>query len=124
MCHLTTLSTLKPGRNPESTLVVVEGGSASGDDGLVPEVVTGVAGNGGGGGGGLTPEIKTDVAGGGSGGSGGLVPEVVTQISGGGTGRNDPLPTPDPSETHYDPSQDEVVTNNIDVGEVTNTIDP
>ncbi len=60
--------------------------------------------------GGLKPEIKTDVAKG----DGGLKQEVKNYVAGDGTEMNDPLPTPDFSETHYDPSQDEVITHNID----------
>ena len=91
----------------------------NGDDGLEPEINTG---NGGNGDDGLTPEINT--GNGGSNGDGGLEPEVKTYHAGDGTEQNDPLPTSSGNETHYNPSQEQVVTNNIDVGEVTNIIDP
>lgn len=56
-----------------------------------------------------------------SNGNEGLSPEVKTHVAGDGTLKNDPLPEPDLSETHYDPSQDEVITHNID--EAPNGID-
>ncbi|MDD4877617.1 MAG: hypothetical protein PHO02_01115 [Candidatus Nanoarchaeia archaeon] len=73
--------------------IVVETGPASGD-------------------GGLRTEIRTDVAGG-SGGDNGLTREVKTDVAE-GTIMDEPLPEPDLTQTHYDPSQDEVITNNID----------
>ncbi len=94
------------------------GDGNSGDGGLEPEVVTG---SGGSGDDGFQTEVVT-----GSGGSGddGFQTEVKTYSPGDGTEQNDPLSTSSGSETHYDPSLDQVVTNNIDVGEVTNIIDP
>ena len=76
--------------------VVIEGGAASGYDGLEWEVEGDVAGD--------------------SGGDDGLEREVKTYSEGDGTGKNEIVEDGEASggEAYYDPTNDEVVTNNID----------
>ena len=90
--------------NNEISNWVVENDIADGDNGLVPFVKMDVAGEN-------TVENKNIVG-----------VEIKTYSPGDGTDDNN-LPEPDLSEKHYDPSKDEIITNNIDEGEVTNNID-
>ncbi|MFH1066251.1 MAG: hypothetical protein V1734_07110 [Nanoarchaeota archaeon] len=86
------------------TLVVVKG-KGTGDEGLKPEVKTGVAG--------------------GSGGDDGLMPEVKTNVAGDGTTRNEPLPVPDLTRINPDlVTPPEVIRNVIDNPGVEVTPDP
>jgi len=68
---------------------------------------------------GLTWEVKNEIAQGDE----GLKPEVKTYVAGDGTLLDEPLPEPDLSETHYDPSQEEATTNQIEDTVVSGTVE-
>ena len=103
------------GKEGQTEIRVVEGKLGEVNNDIKGWVVEhSVAENGEGTDNGLTWEIKTDIASGDYGGDDGLTWEVKTYAAGDGTLLNDPLPEPDLSEKNYDPSKDEVITNNIE----------